>query len=280
MLENYNAKDDVDLLPIKKMKVGNHWFYCTCLKLISFSSLELKKQIESPTYKAKLAEDHALELAELETIKQQNEIENAKWIDSELETERRWHQHMRRIEEQKRLEEAERQRQHAELEAQEKRKLQIEQERKRRADEERQFQYELKFRIDEFLKSDGPVPSELRTNAETNPGRPVCQFFEKTAACRFGNKCLRNHIRPRLSTILMISRFFTNFSLEQSKATEYGSDLTLEYNESDLYDDFKDFFDDVIPELQRFGRILHFLVCHNYEPHLRGHVYVEYDCER
>lgn len=216
----------------------------------------------------------------MEAIELQNEIENEKWINSELEIERRWHQHMRRIEEQKRIAEIEHQREHAELEAREKCKLQIEQEKKRWADEERQFQYELKRKIDEFLKCDGPVPSELRTNAETNPGRQMCQFFEKTAACRFGNKCKRNHIRPRLSTILMISRFFTNFSLEQSKATEYGSDLTLEYNESDLYDDFKEFFDDVIPELQRFGRILHFVVCHNYEPHLRGHVYVEYDCER
>lgn len=242
--------------------------------------LDLKKQQQSPTYKARLAEDLALELAKLETIKLQNEIENKKWIDSELEIERRWQQHLRKIEERKRIEETERQRQHDELETQVKRKLQIEQERKRQADEERQFQYELKRKIDEFLNSYGSVPSELRTNAETNPGRPVCQFFEKTAACRFGNKCIRNHIRPRLGTILMISRFFTNFNLEQSKATEYGSDLTLEYNENDLYDDFKDFFDDVIPELQRFGKILHFVVCHNYEPHLRGHVYVEYDCER
>lgn len=262
------------------MKVRNYWFYCIYLYIDVIFSLDLKKQQESPTYKAKLAEDHALELAELETIKLQNEIENEKWIESELEIERRWRQHMRRIEEQKRVEETKRQRQHAEFEAQKKRKLQIEQERKRLADEERQFQSELKRKIDEFLKSDGPVPSELRINAETNPGRPVCQFFEKTAACRFGNKCIRNHIRPKLGTMLMISRFFTNFSLEQSKATEYGSDLTLEYNENDLYDDFKDFFDDVIPELQRFGRILHFVVCHNYEPHLRGHVYVEYDCER
>lgn len=240
----------------------------------------MKKREQSPSYQAQLAEEIALELAELETIKLQNEIENEKWIESELRIEAEWQKHLRRLEEQDKFEEAKRQRQHAEFEARQKRREQAEQERQRRIEEEKQFQAELQQKINEFLVSDGDIPSELRTTADTNPGRQLCQYFEKTAVCKFGNKCLWNHSRPRISSILMISRFFTNFSLEQSKATEYGSDLTLEYNERDLYDDFKEFFDDVVPELQRFGQILNFVVCHNYEPHLRGHVYVEYDNER
>lgn len=227
-----------------------------------------------------MAEERALELAELEAIKQQNEIENEKWIESELKIEAEWRVHLRKLEAKKKVEEAEQQRKQAEFETREKRRAQAEEKKKRRIEEEIRFHEELQFKINEFLIGDGDLPIELKSNADTNPGNPLCQFFEKTATCKFGNKCLKNHSRPRISSILLIPRFFTNISLEQSKATEYGSDLTLEYNERDLYDDFKDFFDDAVPELEKFGRIIHFVVCHNYEPHLRGHVYVEYDCER
>lgn len=196
-----------------------------------------------------------------------------------MKIEANWRIHLRKLKEEAKKAEAERQQKQAEFEAKKKAKIQAAEIKRLREEEEKRLQIELQQRIEEFLHSDGDVPSQLRADAETNPSKPLCTFFEKTAACKFGNQCLRNHIRPRISCILMMPRFFTNFHLEQQHYTEYG-DSTLECNETDLFNNFKDFFDDVVPEFQKFGRISHFVVCHNSEPHLRGQVFVEYDSER
>lgn len=39
----------------------------------------------------------------------------------------------------------------------------------------------------------------------------------------------------------------------------------------------RDFYEDVLPEWERIGRISQFKVCCNFEPHLRGNVYIEYE---
>jgi len=53
-------------------------------------------------------------------------------------------------------------------------------------------------------------------------------------------------------------------------------DLTLEFDDSDLYQHFESFYNDVLPEFQVIGRVVQLKVCCNYEPHLRGNVYVQY----
>ena len=55
------------------------------------------------------------------------------------------------------------------------------------------------------------------------------------------------------------------------------SDVSLEFDESETYDAFTNFFDDVAPEFSRCGRVVRLVVCCNYEPHLRGNVYVQYE---
>ena len=68
----------------------------------------------------------------------------------------------------------------------------------------------------------------------------------------------------------------------------------VQYEEGDMYEQFRSFYDDVFPEFAEAGEILQFKVrvcgeesqiiftthdsqvsC-NYEPHLRGNVYVQY----
>ncbi len=51
----------------------------------------------------------------------------------------------------------------------------------------------------------------------------------------------------------------------------------MEFEESERYEDFKDFYYDVLPEFERFGRVKIFKVCSNSEIHLRGNVYVQYE---
>lgn len=57
----------------------------------------------------------------------------------------------------------------------------------------------------------------------------------------------------------------------------YFQDIGLEFEESERYENFKDFYYDVLPEFERFGHVIMFIVCLNCEPHLRGNVYVQYE---
>ena len=58
---------------------------------------------------------------------------------------------------------------------------------------------------------------------------------------------------------------------------EFVTDLALEYEEGETYNAYKEFYEDVYPEFRACGRIVMFKVCCNYEPHLRGNVYIEYE---
>lgn len=240
----------------------------------------MKALEQSPSYQTRLAEEKALELAILDTINRSNETEVEKWMESELRIEKKWREQQLKQQEHDRKREAERKRIQDEFEAKQKRITEAIEAKKRRVEEERQLHVDLQQRIQEFIDCDGHVPIELLTNAETNPSKEICPFFAKAATCRFGNKCARNHVRPGISRILLISAFFNSIHLELSKATEYGSDSTLECDENELFQEFKEFFRDVLLEFQKFGCIDNFVVCQNYEPHLRGNVYIEYSTER
>ena len=53
-------------------------------------------------------------------------------------------------------------------------------------------------------------------------------------------------------------------------------DIALEYDENDLYKDFLLFYHDIKPEFEAYGHVTQLKVCCNYEPHLRGNVYIQY----
>jgi hypothetical protein len=56
-------------------------------------------------------------------------------------------------------------------------------------------------------------------------------------------------------------------------------DSALEYEEGDMYEQFRSFYEDVFPEFVSVGKVVQFKVSCNYEPHLRGNVYVQYQSE-
>lgn len=239
----------------------------------------MKYKQQSRAHQSELNEEQCLE-RELERINLLNEIEHDKWIASERRIEKNWKIQQCKLEEQAKKLEEERRRIQEEFEAEQKRIVEAEEEKSRLIREQQQRQIDLENRIKDFIEGFGEVPAELMVEAETNPTKELCSFFAKTASCRYGHKCIKNHKRYKLSKILVMPAFFNNIHLEQSRETEYGSDMTLEHDETELYEDFKEFFDDVVPEFEYFGHIEHFAVCNNYEPHLRGHVFVEYTTER
>ncbi|XP_068390396.1 U2 small nuclear ribonucleoprotein auxiliary factor 35 kDa subunit-related protein 2-like isoform X2 [Eschrichtius robustus] len=119
-------------------------------------------------------------------------------------------------------------------------------------------------------------PSDLRIMEKD---RANCSFYSKTGACRFGDRCSRKHNFPASSPTLLIKSMFTTFGMEQCRWDDYDPDASLEYSEEETYQQFLDFYDDVLPEFKNVGKVVQFKVSCNLEPHLRGNVYVQYQSE-
>ncbi|MXQ98803.1 hypothetical protein E5288_WYG005318 [Bos mutus] len=119
-------------------------------------------------------------------------------------------------------------------------------------------------------------PTELRVMEKD---RANCPFYSKTGACRFGDRCSRKHNFPTSSPTLLIKSMFTTFGMEQCRRDDYDPDASLEYSEEETYQQFLDFYDDVLPEFKNVGKVIQFKVSCNLEPHLRGNVYVQYQSE-
>ncbi|OXA51586.1 Zinc finger CCCH domain-containing protein 5 [Folsomia candida] len=108
-------------------------------------------------------------------------------------------------------------------------------------------------------------------------GQETCKLFVKTGACRFFDRCKLLHPTPVLSQTLLVPNFFSHFLLQESLRDEYDMDLGLEYEKSELQIEFLEFYQDVLPEFQKHGKVIQFKVCCNFEAHLRGNVYIQYD---
>lgn len=52
--------------------------------------------------------------------------------------------------------------------------------------------------------------------------------------------------------------------------------MGLEYEDNDLYNSFREFYVDTLPEFKSVGKVINFKVCCNHEAHLRGNVYIQY----
>nr|CDS29959.1 U2 small nuclear ribonucleoprotein auxiliary [Hymenolepis microstoma] len=112
----------------------------------------------------------------------------------------------------------------------------------------------------------------------------LCQFFLKTGACRYGDRCSRHHLTPPLHPsdiaslglsnsktprlILIIENMFNHFSFQCDP---------LECDETQLLIDYHDFYADVRPVLENVcgGPLEIFRCCRNALPHLRGNVYIQ-----
>nr|XP_010966313.2 U2 small nuclear ribonucleoprotein auxiliary factor 35 kDa subunit-related protein 2 [Camelus bactrianus] len=165
-----------------------------------------------------------------------------------------------------------------------------EQQRKEREEEEQKLQ-EKKEREEAVQKMLEQAENELENGTTwQNPEPPTelrimekdranCPFYSKTGACRFGDRCSRKHNFPTSSPTLLIKSMFTTFGMEQCRRDDYDPDASLEYSEEETYQQFLDFYEDVLPEFKNVGKVIQFKVSCNLEPHLRGNVYVQYQSE-
>lgn len=61
-------------------------------------------------------------------------------------------------------------------------------------------------KLEQFLSGDVyEPPVELLTFRETRPDKEQCPFFSKTACCRFGDDCSRNHIYPGITKVIILN---------------------------------------------------------------------------
>lgn len=61
--------------------------------------------------------------------------------------------------------------------------------------------------------------------------------------------------------VLLAANFFSHFGFDNNfPNNEYETDILLEYDDSDIYEEFKEFFYDVLPEFEKFGRVVQFKV--------------------
>uniref|UniRef100_A0A9L0SNT8 Zinc finger CCCH-type, RNA binding motif and serine/arginine rich 2 n=1 Tax=Equus caballus TaxID=9796 RepID=A0A9L0SNT8_HORSE len=152
-----------------------------------------------------------------------------------------------------------------------------EQQRKEREEEEQKLQEKRERELENSTTWQNPEPpTDLRIMEKD---RANCPFYSKTGACRFGDRCSRKHNFPASSPTLLIRSMFTTFGMEQCRRDDYDPDASLEYSEEETYQQFLDFYDDVLPEFKNVGKVIQFKVSCNLEPHLRGNVYVQYQSE-
>lgn len=59
---------------------------------------------------------------------------------------------------------------------------------------------------------------------------------------------------------MLATNFYTHFGLNSANLDEYDTDIMLEYEESETYKEFKEFFYDVLSEFEKFGKVVQFKV--------------------
>ncbi|XP_068594756.1 U2 small nuclear ribonucleoprotein auxiliary factor 35 kDa subunit-related protein 2-like [Brachionichthys hirsutus] len=165
---------------------------------------------------------------------------------------------------------------------------------KREQEEKEQKQKEKRNREEAVQKMLDEAENQLDSAPWMNPEAPLgqssenfgterdvanCPFFLKTGACRFGERCSRKHIYPTASPTLMIRGMFRTFGMEESRRDDYDIDAWLEHSEEELHESFLEFYHDVLPEMKKVGKVVQFKVSCNYESHLRGNSYIQFDTE-
>ncbi|XP_059490479.1 U2 small nuclear ribonucleoprotein auxiliary factor 35 kDa subunit-related protein 2-like isoform X1 [Neocloeon triangulifer] len=211
----------------------------------------------------------------------QSEKNNLKWMQEELRAQQEFK--VKRLERKKQDEEIARQKAELlkEIQEREEKKRQKEQEEKERLEMQEEAIRLREQKIEDFLQKGCELPDEVRVSIESNPLQPTCPFFQKVAACRFNDACSRNHIRPSISCTVLIPSMFTHPSLVTPMGSQAGDqECSLEYTDTEIQNDYNEFFEDVCSEVEKLGRVIRFLTCCNFEPHLRGNVYVQLQNER
>ncbi|XP_066582180.1 U2 small nuclear ribonucleoprotein auxiliary factor 35 kDa subunit-related protein 2 [Prorops nasuta] len=233
----------------------------------------------SADYMKYIEEKEVEERKQEEREKEEHDAREQLWLQEEVRAQEEWRlsQEKKLAAKQIQMEQTEKVRKEWEAKQEVIRKK-LEEDRLKREEEKERYN-ELQKQINSYIDDGMKTPESLREIIESQPGKEACPFFTKTGACRYGDNCSRNHRRVCLSNVILIPAFYSHFSLEKN-AAEYDTDISLEYESSEMRAHYREFYKDVVPELENFGKIRNIKCCCNTELHLRGNLYVEYYSER
>lgn len=130
----------------------------------------------------------------------------------------------------------------------------------------------------------GSYPGAVDGNNSLEQDDKNCSFFLKTGSCRYGEACSKFHPYPTVSSTILIKNMFEAPGFSEPSDDVQDHDDDLEYPDEEIQERFDSFWQDILPELLKYGEIDQLRVCRNHSQHLRGNVYVGYqrqeDAER
>ena len=107
------------------------------------------------------------------------------------------------------------------------------------------------------------------------PLSPLAQI----GACRHGDRCSRNHLKPHFSQTILIPHLYNPSTVLPSIPTSESAASPTYFDRLPDEAEFTDFFEDVLDELALHGRVDDLLVVHNAGDHLHGNVYAKFHTE-
>lgn len=91
-----------------------------------------------------------------------------------------------------------------------------------------------------------------------------CPFYYKIGACRHGDRCSRNHVKPHFSCTLLIPKMYTPPTPDPQTGVL-----------PDTFEHFEDFYEEVLDELKQFGAVEDMVVVENLGEHMNGNTYIK-----
>lgn len=110
----------------------------------------------------------------------------------------------------------------------------------------------------------------------TEEDKVNCPFYFKNGACRYGDHCIRRHLKPTKTVTLLFPHMYQN-SPKEIAISEGNPVPPKEIKEA--IEKFEDFYQEVFLELATFGEIEEMHVCDNIVNHLIGNVLVKFVSE-
>lgn len=108
----------------------------------------------------------------------------------------------------------------------------------------------------------------------TEEDRVHCPFYLKVGACRHGDRCSRQHIRPLHSTTICLPHMYDNPMSVIAAQQGMNPGMHVDYRKID--EEFDEFYTDVYEELAQYGEIDELVVVDNLCDHLVGNVMCSY----
>lgn len=113
----------------------------------------------------------------------------------------------------------------------------------------------------------------------TERDRLNCPFYFRIGACRHGDRCSRQHLKPHFSQTLMIPHMYQpRTPLPPIPTSESRASASFFASLPDI-GEFVDFYEDVLDELDQFGRVEDMLILQNMGEHMHGNTYVRFSRE-